>query len=204
MRKFTIDENGKSHHLFTQGHIIDIVLMPLRIRLSILISKSDPPDPTDPIFFYLYSQLCQFTLFYLSRQRQRCHNLPIFLDSTYNEISGKNFSLALHLAPVMPKMMPIRPDPDTQHWFLPPDSQQLRRTRGRFYQMLGLKKWTTIKHCRYQIIHFMLLDFTKWRHLEAADMDTSGVCSSVADPWLFGVDPDLDPRIHASDQWIRI
>jgi hypothetical protein len=28
--------------------------------------------------------------------------------------------------------------------------------------------------------------------------------SSVADPWHFGVDPDLDPRIHASDQWIRI
>jgi hypothetical protein len=27
--------------------------------------------------------------------------------------------------------------------------------------------------------------------------------SSVADPWHFGVDPDLDPRIHASDQWIR-
>ncbi len=25
---------------------------------------------------------------------------------------------------------------------------------------------------------------------------------SVADPWHFGVDPD--PRIHASDQWIRI
>ncbi len=22
---------------------------------------------------------------------------------------------------------------------------------------------------------------------------------SVADPWHFGVDPDLDPRIHASD-----
>ncbi len=30
------------------------------------------------------------------------------------------------------------------------------------------------------------------------------VCSSVADPWHFGVDPDPDPRIHASDQWIRI
>ncbi len=30
--------------------------------------------------------------------------------------------------------------------------------------------------------------------------------TSVADPWHFGVDPDpyLDPRIHASDQWIRI
>ena len=27
---------------------------------------------------------------------------------------------------------------------------------------------------------------------------------SVADPWHFGVDPDLVPRIHASDQWIRI
>ncbi len=25
---------------------------------------------------------------------------------------------------------------------------------------------------------------------------------SVPDPWHFGVDPD--PRIHASDQWIRI
>ncbi len=23
--------------------------------------------------------------------------------------------------------------------------------------------------------------------------------SSVADPWHFGVDPDLDPQIHASD-----
>jgi hypothetical protein len=28
--------------------------------------------------------------------------------------------------------------------------------------------------------------------------------SSVADPWHFDVDPDLDPGIHASDQWIRI
>jgi hypothetical protein len=28
--------------------------------------------------------------------------------------------------------------------------------------------------------------------------------SSVADPWHFDVDPDLDPRIHASDLWIRI
>ncbi len=27
-------------------------------------------------------------------------------------------------------------------------------------------------------------------------------CTSVADPWHFGVDPD--PRIHASDYWIRI
>jgi hypothetical protein len=26
-----------------------------------------------------------------------------------------------------------------------------------------------------------------------------GVSSSVADPWHFGVDPDPDPRIHASD-----
>ena len=30
------------------------------------------------------------------------------------------------------------------------------------------------------------------------------VVGSVADPWHFGVDPDPDPRIHASDQWIRI
>ncbi len=28
--------------------------------------------------------------------------------------------------------------------------------------------------------------------------------TSVADPWHFGVDPDPDPRIHASDSWIRI
>jgi hypothetical protein len=30
--------------------------------------------------------------------------------------------------------------------------------------------------------------------------------NNVADPWHFCVDPDpdLDPRIHASDQWIRI
>ncbi len=28
--------------------------------------------------------------------------------------------------------------------------------------------------------------------------------TSVADPWHFGVDPDLDPRILASDWWIRI
>ncbi len=28
--------------------------------------------------------------------------------------------------------------------------------------------------------------------------------SSVPDPWHFGVDPDPDPRIHASDKWIRI
>ncbi len=30
------------------------------------------------------------------------------------------------------------------------------------------------------------------------------VRQAVADPWYFGVDPDLDPRIHASDKWIRI
>ncbi len=35
--------------------------------------------------------------------------------------------------------------------------------------------------------------------------DGSGsVVCSVADPWHFGVDPDPDPRIHASDWWIRI
>ncbi len=28
--------------------------------------------------------------------------------------------------------------------------------------------------------------------------------SSVADPWHFGVDSDPDPRIHASDWWIRM
>jgi hypothetical protein len=28
--------------------------------------------------------------------------------------------------------------------------------------------------------------------------------ASVADPWHFEVDPDPDPRIHASDQGIRI
>ncbi len=28
------------------------------------------------------------------------------------------------------------------------------------------------------------------------------VCVSVPDPWHFG--PDLDPRIQASDKWIRI
>ncbi len=28
--------------------------------------------------------------------------------------------------------------------------------------------------------------------------------TSVANPWHFVVDPDLDPRIHASDEWIRI
>ncbi len=28
--------------------------------------------------------------------------------------------------------------------------------------------------------------------------------TSVADPCHFGVDPDPDPRIHASYQWIRI
>jgi hypothetical protein len=27
---------------------------------------------------------------------------------------------------------------------------------------------------------------------------------SVPDPWHFGVDSDPDPRIHASDEWIRI
>ncbi len=30
------------------------------------------------------------------------------------------------------------------------------------------------------------------------------ISSSVADPWHFGVDPYPDPRIHASDEWIRI
>jgi hypothetical protein len=27
---------------------------------------------------------------------------------------------------------------------------------------------------------------------------------SVVNPWHFGVDPDPDPWIHASDKWIRI
>ncbi len=27
----------------------------------------------------------------------------------------------------------------------------------------------------------------------------TSVLASVADPWHFGVDPDPDPRIHASD-----
>ncbi len=32
--------------------------------------------------------------------------------------------------------------------------------------------------------------------------DKTNTRTSVADPWHFGVDPD--PRIHASDKWIRI
>jgi hypothetical protein len=41
-----------------------------------------------------------------------------------------------------------------------------------------------------------------WHNL----MGFSVMLSSVADPWHFGVDPDpdLNPRIHASDSWIRI
>jgi hypothetical protein len=41
---------------------------------------------------------------------------------------------------------------------------------------------------------------------ESATLKNSCLCTSVADPWHFGVDPDpdLDPRIHASDQWIRM
>ncbi len=35
-----------------------------------------------------------------------------------------------------------------------------------------------------------------WKHGEGG--------TSVPDSWHFGVDPDPDPRIHASDQWIRI
>ncbi len=30
------------------------------------------------------------------------------------------------------------------------------------------------------------------------------ISTIVADPCHFGVDPDPDPRIHASDWWIRI
>jgi hypothetical protein len=30
------------------------------------------------------------------------------------------------------------------------------------------------------------------------------VTSSVADPWHYGVDPDLNPRIHICGWWVRI
>ncbi len=33
--------------------------------------------------------------------------------------------------------------------------------------------------------------------MKLSDFFAEGTC--VADPWHFGVDPDLDPRIHASD-----
>jgi hypothetical protein len=35
-------------------------------------------------------------------------------------------------------------------------------------------------------------------------MENSLENTSVADPRHFGEDPDADPRIHASDKWIRI
>ncbi len=40
--------------------------------------------------------------------------------------------------------------------------------------------------------------------LHAVLSSLSFILSSSADPWHFGVDPDPDPWIHASDQWIRI
>ncbi len=47
-------------------------------------------------FFRLHSQQCQPTLFYLSRQRHRCHNFQC-LDSILKFFQGKKYSLAFHL-----------------------------------------------------------------------------------------------------------
>jgi len=35
-------------------------------------------------------------------------------------------------------------------------------------------------------------------------MDSQKIALIVADPWNFGADPYPDPRIHTSDEWIRI
>ncbi len=61
--------------------------------------------------FYFYSQQCQFTLVYLSHQRQRGHHFQYF--EQYFEIFWKKYNLALYLVemdtdPDPPKLLRMR------------------------------------------------------------------------------------------------
>jgi hypothetical protein len=86
---------------------IGIVLMSIQIRIRLSIS---------PIFFYFYSQQCQFTMLYLSHQCQRCHNFIQF--GQHIEIFWKKYSLSLTLAKIntytgSDKIFKIRQDPES-------------------------------------------------------------------------------------------
>jgi hypothetical protein len=54
---------------------IGIKMMPILMRIWPKISYM----LEDPIFLYFYSQLYHFIMFYLSRQRQRCHNFDFWV-----------------------------------------------------------------------------------------------------------------------------
>ncbi len=107
---------------------VSIVFMPIRIRLSLLLLIRiririllDVLYVLEnlKIFFYFCSRQCQFTLFYLSRQRHRCHNFRYSGQGIW-KISSKKYSGALHLVEMhngcgSTKMIPVRHDPDPHH-----------------------------------------------------------------------------------------
>ncbi len=80
------------------------------------------------------------------------------------------------------------PYPDTTfHFYADQDSDSDSAPR---FTHVGISKFFDFYAQQYQSLHcFVFL---------------VSVIGSVADPRHFGVDPDPDPRIHASDQWIRI
>jgi hypothetical protein len=45
----------------------------------------------------------------------------------------------------------------------------------------------------------ILESISSYLHCLCEELVLRSISSSVADPWHFGVDPDPDPRIHASD-----
>jgi hypothetical protein len=65
-------------------------------------------------FFYIYSQQCQFTLFYLSRQCYRCHNFQFF-DSIL-KFSGKIIVLFETVGTDPDHDRALDPYPNPQHW----------------------------------------------------------------------------------------
>ncbi len=69
---------------------------PILIRIKLDAEQDLDPDLTQ---FYFCSQECQFTLFYLSRQRHRSHNFQC--------LSVKKYTLVLHLVE-----MDTDPDPN--------------------------------------------------------------------------------------------
>jgi hypothetical protein len=104
------------------------MLIPIRILLSVLM----PCRPRTGsgarflcwsirnVFFTFIHKQCSFTLFCLSRQR---HVIGVIIFNILDRIltfSGKsiakqNFTFGWHGSGIA-KMMPIRPDPDPQHW----------------------------------------------------------------------------------------
>ncbi len=62
---------------------------------------------------------------------------------------------------------------------------------------LDLREGLPNFRCLWDI--FALLDPDSQAQLNSDLQQKEKVKSSVADPWHFGVDPDPDPRIHASD-----